>query len=132
MARGLTSSGNGPLVASTLRWLAALLSPWVGEGEGGDEEACRGEEDEDQGWEVQGWLDEAQRGREEEGGVSVGGPQGWGASSGVTGDGDARGPDDRAADAPPSRIGGGGFLLPPPVDRLGPVYGDGLNGGDKK
>ena len=52
VARGLTSSGDGSLVASTLRWSSALLSPWGGEGGGGDgEEACGipggGEEDED-------------------------------------------------------------------------------------
>ncbi len=34
VARGLTSSGDGSLVASTLRWSAALLSPW-GERVGG-------------------------------------------------------------------------------------------------
>jgi hypothetical protein len=32
VACGLLSSGNGSLVASTLRWLSALLSPWRGEG----------------------------------------------------------------------------------------------------
>ena len=51
VARGLTSSGNGFLVASTLRWSAALLSPWGGEGGGGGEEARGipggGEEDKD-------------------------------------------------------------------------------------
>jgi len=35
VARGLTSSGDGFLVASTLSWLAALLSPGGGEGGGG-------------------------------------------------------------------------------------------------
>ena len=63
VARGLTSSGDGSLVALMLRWLAALLSPWGGEGGGGDEGACgvpgRGEEDEDRGREVQGGVDEA-------------------------------------------------------------------------
>ena len=34
VGRGLTSSGDGSLVASTLRWLAALLSPWGREGGG--------------------------------------------------------------------------------------------------
>jgi hypothetical protein len=42
------------------------------------------------------------------------GSQGWGASSGVAGDGDGRGPDDRAADSPPSRFGGGGISSRPP------------------
>ena len=39
VARGLTSSSDGFLVASTLRWLTALLLPWGGEGGGGGEEA---------------------------------------------------------------------------------------------
>ena len=77
VARGLSSSGDGSLVASTLRWSSALLSPWGGEGRGGGKEACGipggGEEDEDRGREVQGGVDEAQRGWEEEGGGSVGG-----------------------------------------------------------
>jgi hypothetical protein len=51
VARGLTSSGDGSLMALMLCWLAALLSPWGGEGGGGGEEACgipgRGEEDKD-------------------------------------------------------------------------------------
>jgi hypothetical protein len=51
VAHGLTSSSDGFLVALTLRWSAALLSPWGGEGGGGSEEACGipggGEEDED-------------------------------------------------------------------------------------
>jgi hypothetical protein len=42
------------------------------------------------------------------------GSQGWGASSGMAGDGDGRGPDDRAADAPPSCFGGEGLSPRPP------------------
>jgi len=34
MARGLSYSGDGFLVALTLHWLSALLSPWGGEGRG--------------------------------------------------------------------------------------------------
>jgi len=60
------------------------------------------------------------------------GSQGRGASSGVAGNGDGRGTDDRTADAPPIAFWRGGSLLPPPVDRRGPVDGDGSNGGDKK
>ena len=41
VARGLLSSGDGSLVASTLHWSLALLSSWEGEGRGGGEEACR-------------------------------------------------------------------------------------------
>ena len=47
-------------------------------------------------------------------------------------DGDGRRPDGRAADAPPIAFRKGGSLLPPPVNRHGPVDGDGSNGGDKK
>jgi hypothetical protein len=80
-----------------------------------------------------GWMRLSVDGRKrEEGGGSVGGLQRWGASSGVAGDGGDRGPDDRAADAPPVAFRRGGSLLPPPVNCLGPVYGDGSNGGDKK
>ena len=42
------------------------------------------------------------------------GSQGPGASSGVAGDGDGRGPDDRAADAPPVTFWRGGGSLPAP------------------
>ena len=59
-----------------LRWSSALLLPLGGE-RGGGEEACGipggGEEDEDRGREVQGGVDEAQSGGEEEVGGSVGG-----------------------------------------------------------
>jgi hypothetical protein len=96
VARGLTSSGDWSLVALTLRWSSALLSPWGGEGGGGGEEACEipggGEEDEDRGREVQGGVDEAQRGREEEGGGSVGGrdPYGVPGAGGELGGGGRR------------------------------------------
>jgi len=60
------------------------------------------------------------------------GSKGWGASSGVAGDNDGGGPDDRAADAPFVTFRRGGSLLPPPVDHHGPVDGDGSNSGDKK
>jgi len=59
------------------------------------------------------------------------GSQGWGACSGVAGDGDGRGPDDCAADAPPVAFRRGGSLLPPHVDRRGLMDGDGSSGGDK-
>ena len=42
------------------------------------------------------------------------GSQGWGASSGVVGDGNGRGPDDRAADAPPVAFRRGGVSPPFP------------------
>ena len=60
------------------------------------------------------------------------GSQGRGASLGVAGDGDGRGPDDLAADAPPITFRRGGSLFPPPVDRREAVVGNGSNGGDKK
>ena len=55
---GLLSSGDCSLVASMLHWLSALMLPWGGEGGGGGEESCGipggVEEDDDQGWEVNG------------------------------------------------------------------------------
>ncbi len=56
------------------------------------------------------------------------------------GEDDGREPDDRAADAPPSRFGEVGLLLPPvAVDRRGPVAGSSRevmlwssNGGDRR
>jgi len=68
-------------------------------------------------------VDEAQHRREEEEGESVGGrdrdgvpgtgSRGRGVSSGAAGDGDAWGPDDHAADAPPSHFGEGGLSSRP-------------------
>jgi hypothetical protein len=60
------------------------------------------------------------------------GSQGWGASSGVAGDGDGRGPDTARGRYPPVAFRTGGYLLPPPIERHRPVDGDGSNGGDKK
>ena len=142
VARGLTSSGDGSLLASasTLHWSAALLLPWGGEGRGSGEEACRipggGEEDKDRGWEVQGGVDEAQRGREEEGGGSVGGrdPHEVPGVGGELGRGGRRrqpGTRQPRGRCPPRHVFEGGVLFPPPVDRRGPG-GDGSNGGVKK
>jgi hypothetical protein len=72
---------GGPRPDVLRRWVprgfdAALVGGGEREG-GGGEEACGipggCEEDEDRGREVQGGVDEAQRGWEEEGGGSVGG-----------------------------------------------------------
>ncbi len=68
---------------------------------------------EDQGREVQGGLDEAQHGREEEEGCGIG-SQGRGGVLGV-GDDNGWGPNDRAADAPSSRFREG-CPLPPPIN----------------
>jgi len=62
--------------------------------------------------EVQGGVDEAQRGREEKEGGSIG-SRGRGGVLGA-GDDDGWGLNDRTADAPPSRFQEGG-PLPPPV-----------------
>jgi hypothetical protein len=78
-----------------------------------------GEEDEDRGREVQDGVDEAQRGREEEGGGSVGGrdPQGVPGVGGELRRGwrwrqpGTGGPRGRY---PPSRFGGGGISSRPP------------------
>jgi len=76
-----------------------------------------------------GWMRHSAGGRKRGAAVLVAGTRtgshGWGASSGVAGDGDGWGPDDRAADAPPRPGSEGGSLLPPPVVRPGPVDGDG-------
>ena len=56
-------------------------------------------------------MDEAQRGREEKEGGGIG-SRGRGGVLGV-GDDNGWGPNDRTADAPPSRFQEGGPLLPP-------------------
>ena len=91
-------------------------------GGGGGKEARgipgRGEEDVYRGRKVQGGVDKAHHGREEEEGESVGGRARDGvpgASSGTAGDGDGRGPDEHAADAPPLRFGEGGLSSRPPL-----------------
>jgi hypothetical protein len=115
---GLSSSGDGSLVASSLRWSSALLSPWGGEGGGGGEEACRipgrGEEDEDRCREVVTWWGG-------QGSTQAGGGGGrqrrWsrpGRGPSVAGDSDGWEPDDRAADAPPVAFRKGGV---PPAPR---------------
>ena len=130
VARGLSSSGNGSIVASMLRWLLALLSLSGGDGGGAGRlaeflagvrrtsiEAGRYKA----GWRWmrlstaggRGWQQRRRLGRRS---------RGRGTSSGVAGDGDGRGLDDHSADAPPSRFRGGS-LLPPLVNV--PVDGDG-------
>ena len=75
-----------------------------------------------------GWMRLSAGGRKRGAAASVArsrtGSQGPGASSGVVGDGDGRGSDDRAADAPPVTFSRGGVLFLPLVDRRGPG-GDG-------
>jgi hypothetical protein len=65
-----------------------------------------------------GWMRLSAGGRKRGAAASVAGTrtgsQGPGTSSGVAGDGDGRGPDDRAADAPPRHIFKGGGSLPAP------------------
>ena len=104
VARGPSSSGGGSIVALALRWSLESLSPSGGGGGGGGREARgipgRGEEDEYRGRKVQGGVDEAQRGREEEEGSSVGG---WATGPGGGGTGRPR------CECPPVafRVGGG-------------------------
>jgi len=76
VARGLSSSENGSIVASTLHWSLASLLPSGGDRGGGEKahgSPGRGEEDDYRGWKVQGGVDEAQHRREEEEGESIGG-----------------------------------------------------------
>ncbi len=65
-----------------------------------------------------GWMRLSAGGRKRRAAALVAGTrtgsQGRGASLGVAGDGDGRGPDDRAADAPLSCFGGGGLSSRPP------------------
>ena len=107
----------------------------------GGEEACGipggGEEDKDRGREVQGGVDEAQRGGEEEVGGSVGGrdPYGVPGAGGELGRGGRRqrpGTGRPHGRYPTNHVSEGGSLFLPPVDRRGAVDGDGSNGGDKK
>jgi len=76
VARGLSSSENGSIVASTLRWSSASLLPSGGDrgrGEKAHGSPGRGEEDKYRGWKVRGGVDEAQCRREEKEGKSIGG-----------------------------------------------------------
>ena len=138
VARGLSSSGDGSIVASMLRWSSASLSPSGGDG-GGGREARRipgwGEEDKYRGRNVQGGVDEAQRGQDEEEGSSGGG---W-AWDGVPGAGGKLGRGGRRrwpgtgrprGGCPPIAFWRGGSLLPPLVDCRVPIVGDGSDGGD--
>jgi len=106
---------------------------------GGNREARgipgRGEEDRYQGRKVQGGVDEAQRGREEEEGGSGGG---W-ARDGVPGaGGELRrggrrrwpGTGQPRGGCPPVAFRRGGSLLPPLIDCRVPVDGDGSDCGD--
>jgi hypothetical protein len=95
-----------------------------GETGGGGNEAHgipgRGEEDKYRGWKVQCRVDEVQCGWEEEEGESIGSRTrdmvpGAGCKLVAAGNGDGRGPGDRAADAPPSHFGEGGLSSRPPL-----------------
>ena len=113
VARGLLSSGEGSIVASTLRRPSASLSPLGGD-RGGEAHRVpgRGEEDEYRGRKVQGGVDEAQHGWDEEEGGSVSGwadGPGGGGRARAAGNSDGRELYNRALDAPPSHIGEGGL-----------------------
>ena len=112
VARGLMSSGDGSLVALTLCWSAALLLLW-GEREGGVARRLaeflagvrRTKIEDGMHKDKAGCMRLSAGGRKRGAAASVAGTragsQGWGASSGVAGDGNSRGPEDRSADAPP-------------------------------
>jgi hypothetical protein len=138
VARSLSSSENGSIVALTLRWSSASLLPSGGDRGGGEKahgSPGRGEEDKYRGWKVQGGVDEAQRRREEEEGESVSGRK----RDGVPGAGDElwRGGRTRRlgtgrphGGCPSVAFRRGGSLLLPPGDHCVPIDGDGSNGGD--
>ena len=123
VARGLSSSENESIMASMLRWSSASLLPLGGDRGGG--EKARGSPGRGvrrtnikAGRYKAGWtrLSAGGRKRRTKALAAAGtgtGSRGRGASSGVAGDGDAWGPDDRTADAPPSRFGGGGLSSRP-------------------
>jgi hypothetical protein len=95
-----------------------------------------GKEDDDRGREVQGGVDEAPHGAGGRGGRQRrwpvpgrgpgGGERAWAQRATVT-----AGDQMTAWWVFLSRFGGGGSLLPPLVDRRGPVDGFGLDRGDK-
>ena len=122
VARGLSSSGNGSIVASMLRWLLALLSLSGGDGGGAGRLAeflAGGRRTSIKagrykaGW----WTRLSAGGRKRRAATVAAGPGtgswGPGASSGAAGDGDGQGLDDRMADAPPSRFREGGLSSRP-------------------
>jgi len=85
-----------------------------------------------------GWMRLSAGGRKRGAAALVAGTrtrsQGWGASLGVAGDDDGRGPDNRAADAPPVTFRRGGLSSRPPSFIVDPwtAMAHGSNGGDKK
>ena len=121
VARGLSSSENGFIVASTLRWSSASLLPSGGDRGGG--EKARGalagvrRTSIEAGRYKVGWTRLSAGGRKRRAKASAAGTgiesRGRGASSGAAGDGNAWGPDDHAADAPPSHFGEGGLSSRP-------------------
>jgi hypothetical protein len=121
VARGLSSSGDGSIVASMLRWSSAslLLSGGDGGGAGMLGEFLAGVRRTSIEAEMYkaGWTRlSAGRMKRRAAAVAAGpgtGSRGRGASSGVAGDGDGQGLDDRVADAPPSRFGEGGLSSRP-------------------
>jgi hypothetical protein len=114
VARGLSSSGDGSLVASTRRiaeFLAGVRRTKI--------EARRYKA---------GWARLSAGGRKRRATAPVvetrTGSQGHGVSLGVAGDSDGWGPDDRTSDAPPDAFQKVWVFLMPPVDRRGPVDGN--------
>jgi len=137
VARGLSSSENGSIVALTLRWSSASLLQSAGDRGGGEKargSPGRGEEDKYRGWKVQGGIDKAQRRREEAEGESIGGRDRDGVpeAGGELGRGGRRrglGTGRLRGGCPSVAFPRGGSLLPPPGDHCVPVDGDGSNGG---
>ena len=110
VARGLTSSGDGSLVSALVGGVVVSVG---GRGRGvlrrlvGFLAGVRRTKIKAGRYKV-GWMKLSACGRKRGAAVLVAGTrtgsQGWGASSGVVGNGDGRGPDDRASDAPPCHV----------------------------
>ena len=125
VARGLSSSGNGSIVALTLRaalgvGVVVAIRGRRGEGAGRLAEFLAGvrRTSIEAGRYKAGWWTRLSAGRRKRRAAAVAagpgtGSRGRGASSGAAGDGDGQGLEDRVADAPPSRFREGGLSSRP-------------------
>jgi hypothetical protein len=141
VARGLSSSGDGSIVASTLRWSLASLSPSGGDRGGAGRLAeflvgVRRTSLEARRYRV-GWTRLGAGGRKRRVAAVAAGPRtgslGQGVSSGVAGDGDGRGLDDWTTTRrmPPRHVSERGVSPPATCRSSRPVTErDGSEGGD--
>jgi hypothetical protein len=125
VARGLSTSGNGSIVVSTLRWLSASLSPSGGDGGGAGRlaEFLAGvrRTSIEAGRYKAGWTRLSAGERKRRAAAVAAGP-----GTGFRGDWKT------VWRMPPRHVLERGALLPPLVDCRVPIDGDGSNGGDWK